>query len=172
MFIDRDVDESEFHNRQDIKKITFGPNARYIDHGAFQHCYNLEEIIMTNVLAIEDWAFYRCRRLRNVKLNVGLLRIGFAAFNYCKELTNIAFEEGLKTIHTAAFADCLKLENVKFPKSLTRIESLAFGGCPINNVELHNITFIGYRAFDNINEDIVDGLNECNYNYSSNSISR
>jgi len=39
---------------------------------------------------------------------------------------------------------------------LTKIRGFAFQNCPINNVELHNVTHIGKGAFDNINEDIVD----------------
>jgi len=169
MFNDRKIEYHGLTRFRDLSKITFGPNVKYIDCGAFYNtnivslniCYRLRDVQLPNTLVrVSSCCFANCPLLTSIVIPKSVRIIEYQAFQNCSKLTDVIFEEDsqLKTIGPFAFNGCTKLRNINFPKSLTKIEIFAFADCPIENVELHNVTYIGERAFDNINEDIIDGV--------------
>jgi hypothetical protein len=118
---------------------------------AFEEHPHIEEVICHDgVEKIEQWAFYRCPRLRRV-IMPGVKQVGRRAFSHCKALTYVecgnleiidgfAFDNckslrsidlpSIKIIESYAFCGCTNLTSVNFGKDLETIRDWAFYGCP------------------------------------------
>lgn len=122
---------------------------------AFNGCYFLKRVDLTNVKYIGRYAFFGCMNLKEVSTSrndVIVEYVGKKAFQHCTKIEEIEFpsklftiEEGvfcecsslrhvhnLETVHTInreAFADCCKLQDFVFPDYLTTIGESAFEGC-------------------------------------------
>lgn len=83
------------------------PGGVYGIFGAFDSCYNLENIQLPSTLKI----------------------IGDCAFASCKNLKRIEIPDSVTHISTCAFADCNKLEDIIFSKNIEEIGEYAFQRC-------------------------------------------
>ena len=86
-------------------------------------------IIPEGTTSIEDYAFYGCQELKEIKIPGSVTRIGYRAFDYCYELKNIEIANGVTEIGEAAFHVCQKLESITIPESVTNIGFGAFDFC-------------------------------------------
>lgn len=73
-----------------------------------------------------EFAFYYCRNLRNVKLPVGLKKIGGQALGWCKSLQEIDLPDGLEEIGFAAFTFCESVSHLEIPESVTVLKEKCF----------------------------------------------
>ena len=105
--------------------------------------------IPEGVTKIGERAFYRCSKLKAVKLPSSLREIEKFAFNNCSKIENIEIPEGVTKIGSAAFWQCINLKAVKLPSSLREIENSVFNNCSkIENIEIpEGVTKIGKWAF-------------------------
>ncbi len=67
---------------------------------------------------IGDFAFAKCKSLKNITFSNSLKRIQEEAFEYCENLTNVAFLSGLEHIGSRAFNCCYNLAQVYLPNNL------------------------------------------------------
>ena len=86
-------------------------------------------VIGDNIVEIGDYAFYRCRNLKRVKLPGQLKKMGEGVFFECEKLVSIALPDNLTEIREYMFIRCSSLESVVFPKNLKSIGYNAFGFC-------------------------------------------
>mmetsp|Transcript_15367 Transcript_15367/g.37813 ORF Transcript_15367/g.37813 Transcript_15367/m.37813 type:complete len:680 (+) Transcript_15367:64-2103(+) len=124
-----------------------------IGNGTFLNCTALEHVHMPkSVEKICGAAFDGCTSLYDVKLEEGLVFIGFRAFSKtrlkamtvpstvgiigkgaflgCEELVDITLPpQGISAIHRNTFARCKSLRSIGFPKTVTSITGGAFADC-------------------------------------------
>ncbi|MDO4363930.1 MAG: leucine-rich repeat domain-containing protein [Clostridia bacterium] len=118
------------------------------------------------VTEIDDNAFYKCTKLKNIILPGTLKSIGNNAFAYCSSLKTVVLPENLEKLGETAFAYCTELENIVLPDSLSIISGGCFLNCEsIKSVSLpSNLIKIEEGGFDSCTslESIVlpDGLQE------------
>ena len=91
---------------------------------------NIENVILpTNIVAIGEGAFYRCKLLNNITIPNGVTTIGKEAFSGCAKITNMDIPDGVTTIVGSAFRDCDALESISIGKGITTISQHAFRDC-------------------------------------------
>jgi hypothetical protein len=142
-----------FANNESLKLLTI-PNKnslRYIGRGAFCRASKLDmvDLSMTNVRRIEDYTFYACTSISQIKLP-RLTSVGRAAFYNCMQITKLDFSNGkLESIGDRAFNGCINLEEVNLGDSLKTIGMGAFYSCQkLTSISLPNtLTSISDYAF-------------------------
>lgn len=100
---------------------------------------NAEEVIVPNhiqhsgktysVNVIGDAAFSSLTKLKNVKLNDGIVEIGKYSFYWCTDLEFIAIPNTLEKIGYRAFSYCNSLSAIYIPSSAIHIDDSAFDYC-------------------------------------------
>jgi hypothetical protein len=116
------------HLRETITHVRVHKSVKIITREAFQYCGRLVWIEMHDgVDAIEEYAFYKCTSLREIKF-AGVKVIGAMAFNSCTSLAEVEFGDKLETVGVSAFNRCTSLRNIKLPK-VRVIKFAAFANC-------------------------------------------
>lgn len=104
-------------------------------------------VLPSTVKIIEESAFADCRKLKSVKFNDGLERIGNAAFK-SSGLSSVDIPETVKDIGSKAFSQSKELEEVTFHSGLRKIGEWAFSGTKISKADIpFTVAEIGECAF-------------------------
>ncbi|MEI8271734.1 MAG: leucine-rich repeat domain-containing protein [Paludibacter sp.] len=109
---------------------------------------NLTTITLpSNVISIENQAFYGCTGLTTVNIpSTVLTTIITGAFYGCTNLTSINIPSSVSAIGASAFFNCSKLTSIAFPSSLVTIGNNAFSG--LNSSSLFSIYTKTTTPFD------------------------
>ena len=136
-----------FSSCRTLKEFTAPKNLSLIDRSAFSDCADLaglaglEKInLNTDVpLTIEEFAFDKCRTLKNVYLGKNVIKIGQFCFSDCHNLTTININNcpNLHKIELFTFVNCWNLVsigngsngNVTIPSNITEVAGGAFQYC-------------------------------------------
>ena len=79
-----------FFNNSRVKNVTMPASVTSIASEAFEWCYNLEKItISDNLTSIGDMAFNNCSKLKSLVIPSGVKSIGKYAFEYCYKLSKV-----------------------------------------------------------------------------------
>ena len=101
------------------------------------------------VVAIGDFAFYKCAQITSVDIPPCLDRIGFGAFRECSQLETLNIPSGVRYIGGQAFAFCFALSGeIVIPSRITTIYREVFLDCYNIKHIFSNIFFIdtsGYK---------------------------
>lgn len=129
--------------------ITFDCEQTAIDDSAFSKCTKLKEIIIPDsVKAIGDSAFNGCTGLTKVTFGNNVATIGEQAFYGCTLLTSAEFPNSVTTIGRRAFDNCTNLTNVTFGNNITEIDSNAFAYTSLTSISIpKSVTTIGGEPF-------------------------
>ena len=84
---------------------------------------------VTNLTAIEDWAFTSYSILTSVTIPDSVTSIGDYAFHNCSSLTSVTIPDSVTSIGEYAFSLCSSLTSVTIPGSVTTIAHSAFAWC-------------------------------------------
>ena len=128
--------------------------AKIIKGGSFyysQNGYYNDKYYYTTDDAIGSYTFYRCRKLKSLKLPSGVTEIGSSAFEDCSDLTSLTIPSGVTEIGSSAFKGCTGLTSLTLPSSIIKIGSSAFGDCsdltsltlPSGIIEIDSYAFYG-----------------------------
>jgi hypothetical protein len=74
-------------------------------------------------------ACFECRRLTEVRLGVGLRKVGREAFARCSSLVVLSFPDGFVKLGRKALCGCVSLKEVRFGKGLKKVGQECFSGC-------------------------------------------
>ncbi len=142
--------------QQKIKQLHLPKGLRHIGMGAFENCYNLEDLyIPDSVEQIEMYAFQVSAwggdsQLKSIRLpeNENYTTIHANAFANHKMVTTLHIPEQVTAINSGAFTG-LGISSLKLPEGLTTLGGSAFEEC-VNLNELYlpsALKEIGSRAF-------------------------
>lgn len=110
-----------------------------------------EEIDGYQVVAIGEYAFYRCKELQGIQLCDSITSIQRFAFYECTSLEEAVLSGSLVAIEQYAFAFCSKLKSVAFPDTLERVAGWAYYYCPsLEGVYLSDMDFWFHVQFEGI----------------------
>ena len=112
-------------------EFTLPDSVKIIGEKAFFHNTGLKKITLKSVQTIENRAFYRAERIREVIFNKGIKTIRSEAFVGCVSLEKANFPDSLKTIEDRAFMECTKISQIYISSisSLSKIGWAAFERC-------------------------------------------
>ena len=120
-----------FYNCRCLERLTGATGVRLIDEGAFYRCKRLRDLEFGNkkLGRIGVGAFSRCASLLGLKIPSVTIVDGFA-FQYCVNMTDIEFGEGLDQVKESAFLNCYSLRRVAMPLKAGLIrDNDVFQGC-------------------------------------------
>lgn len=133
-----------------VGTIEFADELTIIPKAFFRGAWTLETIIIPNsVRMIEDGAFEKCRHLKNVKLQDGLLSIGKRSFAGTG-LERAIIPSSIVVVCSEAFSHCDNLTSVYFkkPKSACVIGERCFHFSPTNIEKAYEYDIFAHSAFD------------------------
>ena len=109
-------------------EIVFPEGIVYIGREACANCSGLRHVTLPGTLKyIDDKAFYRCLRLRDVDFPEGLEGIGVGAFEDCYSLRRVSIPGSVKTVESRAFCHCRNLKCIRLHEGTEWLEYMAFG---------------------------------------------
>lgn len=118
--------------------IDFLSKIDTIPIGVFNGCDLTKIELPQDICSIEDFAFLRCEKLKQVKFSNSVKSIGKRAFSDCKNLTTINIPEYC-VVKENAFQACKKLNNVTIGKDAI-LKPACFLDCPLYNVNFNGTT--------------------------------
>ena len=103
-----------------------------------------------HVVAIGEYAFYRCSGLTSITIPEAVTSIGWYAFSRCSGLTSITIPETVTSIDIGVFDYCSGLTSITIPEAVTSIGAYAFDSCSgLTSITIPEaVTSIGADAFD------------------------
>ncbi len=142
--------------------------------GGFSNMTSLK--LSNNLKVIESNSFWNARKLKSVKLPVGLRKIkasafegtglrqvtiptqvkkiGCQAFSSCYNLKTAIVQEGVEVVGMGAFWDCNKLRKVVLPNSITKLMGVSFCTTALEKVVIpKNVKEIGNAAFAQVSPE-------------------
>jgi hypothetical protein len=137
------IQKTSFVGCNNITSLTLQDHAKTINTGAFDHCTNLEKIIVTRdnkyfesdhkgVLFTKgrEWLVYAPPKLSGLYIVPnGVKHIDKHAFKNCANMTTLMLAQTVTTIAEGAFESCAGLLHMIIPKNVTHIKPGAFVGC-------------------------------------------
>lgn len=116
-----------------LAKVALPESLAAIEYKSFAYCENLEQIdIPANVHFVGESAFYKCAKLKSLKLTV-VSGFSESAFEGCTSLETVEFEfmynMTLKTWLSSIFKGCTALKSLYLPSNVQSIENGSFDGC-------------------------------------------
>lgn len=91
--------------------------------------YKNRIILLSNITAIDGWAFQDCANLTSIEIPNSVTNMGVQVFMDCSNLTNVVLPEGITEITIHEFRSCRSLKSINIPSSVTSIYGWAFEGC-------------------------------------------
>ena len=89
------------------KKVIIPDSVKIINPGVFWGHNEIEEIIFSSeLIAIEDFAFYDCEKIKLVELNGKIKKLGRAVFYNCKNLKRVFIGKNVSEIGECALFGC------------------------------------------------------------------
>lgn len=79
-------------------------------------------IIPNGVKSINQFSFFDCRSVTDIKIPNGVTTIGEWAFFECSELTSLVIPSGVTSLGYSVIDNCLSLESITIPNTVTSIE--------------------------------------------------
>lgn len=156
-----------------IQSVTIPESVTSIGKSAFEHCSNLDSLIINGVATsmIGAYAFASCTSLTSLSLVGSFQTIGDCAFASCgmtsltidatitsiekyafssNSLTSLSLTGNVQKIGDYAFANCTSLTSLSLTGNIQKIGDHAFDSCSsLNTVTLpKSLTSIGSYAFD------------------------
>lgn len=143
--IDSTIPFGCFRGCTNLKKIKNPDKIINIGSFAFSGCENLQKINILYSRKISAEAFSHCKKLKKVRLNLGVTEINTRAFYNCYSLTDINLPATLKTVKKEAFKNCHSIKKITIPANLETFGNSAFSymdSLKTIDVSPYNKTFI------------------------------
>ena len=110
---------------------------------------NLKLRVPDNIVAIEEYAFYKSTGLNEIQISGKIKTISRFAFAGCSGLSVLTFDEGVEKIEESAFEGCTALTSLVLPNSIKEIGRKAFCGCTsLRQITLPKNAVVAENAFE------------------------
>ena len=146
--------EGAFQGIDSLEEATFEDAfgkayVSYIGEFAFERCKNLREILLPDsVKEMGQCVFRNCISLKKVRLPKGLKAVPCECFMNCASLEEVDLPEGLENVEICGFYSCQSLRHIKLPDSLYWLEDTAFSHCGLESIKPPaGIKFLGEDCF-------------------------
>lgn len=148
-----------FYHCDNLSKIVVPPTVTNIEPSAFSNTRMMENWLLygsSDFLIMGDGILVAYKGKDSVvNLPEGIKQIGPEAFKNNKRITEIYLNDGLIRICEEAFAGCTNLKNISGGTNVKYIEDRAFYSCPIETVRIvDSVKSLGYGAFDVTNTSL------------------
>ena len=154
-----------------MRDVIIPNSVSYIGESAFHECRslnvsslpsNLEEIcaytfmnsgisgikLPETLVAIGDYAFSCCGRLKRVEIPSRVKVIGECAFNACRSLESVSLPPHVEIIGSAAFRLCMSLKEIHLPPITELADQLFQHSCSLTNIYIPDtVQRIGRNVF-------------------------
>jgi len=132
-----------------IPSNLYGLTVTHIGSNAFRNKQLTSVVIPDSIIVIEENAFSRNSRLREVIIPNSVISIGEEAFKN-NNIDKLTLGQNVQIIGQNAFRGNKNLSEITIPDSVTRINKDAFSSCGIKNIKWGNgLLFIDDKAFSN-----------------------
>ena len=128
-----------------LEEVKLNAAITEIPEYAFANCFVLNQIDLSNVTSIGDYAFMECG-LTKADLSK-LETVGKYAFANCKNLSELTLNEAGTVVGEGAFAECAALTYVGNLEYVPEIGAYAFANTGIVEADLSSAISIGDFAF-------------------------
>jgi hypothetical protein len=149
----------------DVKDIEFHPNTKIIEYGAFLHCQNIKNVVLSDDIEIIRDKAFSITNIEKFVSSKNLKKIGERAFQYNHYLNFVDFSKSknLTELGSYAFVDTFNLEKIILPPNLEKINSSCFNHSGFSNITIpETVNFIEPFAFFQCNELKSIDLSKCN----------
>lgn len=150
------------HGLKYLENIYLPEGLKELGQDAFASSPSLQKIILPSTVVKIANAFENCTNLYDVTLSGSLKIIGRKAFCGCGSLTSLDIPEGVEQIgefkvnENGDYYDDeqgevfvgTNLKKLRLPSSLWLIADMSFMYVPLEEINLENVRYIGYRVFD------------------------
>ena len=139
----------EYYNGKPVLEI--GKYACYESRGP--HSFNQSKLksvkIEAKLTKIGNSAFEECSFLETINIPPTVTEMGEGAFSQCESLKSIEIPTGVTRISRSLFYNCKELDSIKLHDRIERIDSYAFHGCSsIDEIILpEKVKWIGENTF-------------------------
>lgn len=134
-----------------MESVVFGDGeASTLNQYAFQSCYALREVTLSNsIVKLDSAVFSNCTALQSIDIPPSVTYIGSNVFEYCYALESAIIRGVLTVFGSYAFRNCSALKNVTIANGVTTIGNGTFLNCySLRSITLPNsITSLGSEAF-------------------------
>ncbi len=143
------IPDGAFSGCSNLTNVELPEGIYSIGGGAFSYTDKLSNIVFPMSLEyIDDSAFY-CSGLNSIYITSNIHYLGEGVFSRCENLREVTFANNcsLSSVSRSCFSNC-PISNINLPYSINIIESDAFFCCPMEEINLNNIEYIGDCAFE------------------------
>jgi len=165
------IEQYAFFRCEDLRDVIIPDSVSYIGESAFHECRslnvsslppNLEEIcaytfmnsgisgikLPETLVAIGDYAFSCCGRLKRVEIPSRVKVIGECAFNACRSLESVSLPPRVEIIGSAAFRLCESLKEIHLPPIIELSDQLFQHSCSLTDIYIPDtVQRIGRNVF-------------------------
>ncbi len=120
-----------------LKSINLPDSIEKIDNQVFRNCEQLVNIHLPNSLkgTLEYDCFYRCVKLNEITIPIGVTKLAWACFETCTSLAKVTLQQNIVSIERSCFNSCSKLATLLI-NNVTQVPTLeaisAFNNTPIS----------------------------------------
>ncbi len=120
-----------FAKLPELERVEIADSVKTIATYAFSECPKLTYVspLPKSLSVIEQYAFNKCKALKEIEFTSGVEVISRYAFYQCSALTDVVLVSGTKTVEQRAFYQCSKLKNLTLPDTVETIGDYAFYYC-------------------------------------------
>lgn len=120
-----------------ITEFTIPDGIQAVGHQAFWENKNIQAIACdSELLELEEDAFYGCESLSNVVFNNSLESIGARCFYSDSNITSITLPDSISEIGEWAFYGCTKLSSINIPANIVEIPPSFARNTSIDKIEI------------------------------------
>lgn len=132
------------------KSIIPKNELRYIEHGAFSECFEIQELIIpSSIRAVGNSAFFKALQLERVVIEEGVLSLCDRCFMNCYNLESVTIPNSLEIIGESTFEGCESLKRIFIPETVYSIGKDAFKDCPELVIEAEDDSYAQDYAIKN-----------------------
>ena len=143
-----EIKEYAFLDNGNLKKVFIPDSIIKIGTGAFERCYNLEFVKLSeNLQILCSNAFKNTTSLSEIIIPKSIIEMGKSIFE-SSGLQNVILEDGVTILGSSMFSKCNRLKNITIPKSINKIGNCVFESSGLESINIEEgVSVLGEQMF-------------------------